>query len=89
MLDQVEAVLSVKLSVRWIMAVAIGAITITVLPLSQSKYLVKALIFPAALLLTPYIDDYLLMYHYAYMPEEIPPNSSLCDVSTNRNYLVV
>lgn len=70
-LDNVEAALSVKLSVRRIFAVLIGAITITVLLFSQSKYLDKVLIFIAAWMWAAYIDDYLVMYPYVYVPEEI------------------
>ena len=70
-LDQLEAALSVKLSVRRVLAILIGAITITVLLLSQSKYLDKVLIFIAAWMWAAYIDDYLVMYPYRYVPEEI------------------
>ena len=70
-MDVVESALSAKLSIRRIAAVSLGAIVISVLLFTNSKYFDKALIFISAWMWAAYIDDYLVMYHYVYVPDEI------------------
>lgn len=66
----VEAALSVKLSLRRILAVILGGIVISVLIFTNSKYLDKVLIVLAAWMWAAYIDDYLVMHPYVYVPKE-------------------
>lgn len=65
-----EAALSVKLSLRRILAVVVGAMVITALLFTNSRFFDKAMIFISAWMWAAYIDDYLVMYPYVYVPEE-------------------
>lgn len=70
-LNVIESALSAKMSFRRMVLIVVGAIAINALLFSQSRHLDKFLIFLASWMWAAYIDDYLVMSRYVYLPDEI------------------
>lgn len=66
----VEAALSVKLSIRRIIALFVGTIIINVMLFSGRRHVDKVLMFLCAWLWAAYIDDTIVMSHFVYIPDQ-------------------
>ena len=66
----VEAALSVKLSIRRIIALFVGTIIINVMLFSGRRHVDKVLMFLCAWLWVAYIDDTIVMSHFVYIPDQ-------------------
>lgn len=65
-----EAALSVKLSIRRIIALFVGTIIINFMLFSGRRHVDKVLMFLCAWLWAAYIDDTIVMSHFVYIPDQ-------------------
>ena len=66
----VEAALSVKLSIRRIIALFVGTIITNVILFSGRRHVDKVLMFLCAWLWAAYIDDTIVMSQFVYIPDQ-------------------